>query len=183
MSFSELNFYRPSTKLREANVFTGVCLSFSLGGHLVTITRDALDLIVQDTPTGHQNSYSQPWSPWTSDLVITGDIQTCSFEDPLRTTSSDCYWSTHGFQVGNHAFVWKGNIVSHSCPCALRENGWDLLLRTISQHAFCTNHRQYWKIKRPCSTSMCGCMCLCLRYSICSRFQCFEEPDMTMFHV
>ena len=40
----EQDTYRPQTKLREGNVFAGICL-FTGGSH-VTITHDALDLIV-----------------------------------------------------------------------------------------------------------------------------------------
>ena len=37
-------YYRLPTKLREGNVFTGVCLSVGQGDPHVTITDDALDL-------------------------------------------------------------------------------------------------------------------------------------------
>ena len=40
-------YFRPPTKLREGNVFTGVCLSVGRGDPHVTITDDALDLTVQ----------------------------------------------------------------------------------------------------------------------------------------
>ena len=43
-------YYRPTTKLREGNVFTGVCLLFCSGGCHVTITHDALHLTVQSHP-------------------------------------------------------------------------------------------------------------------------------------
>ena len=43
------HFCHPSMKLRDGNVFTGVCLSIhgERGGSHVTITHDALDLTVQ----------------------------------------------------------------------------------------------------------------------------------------
>ena len=54
-------YYRRPTKLREGNVFTGVCLSVGQGDPHMTITDDALDL----TPLA---PWYQTWDPLTSYL-------------------------------------------------------------------------------------------------------------------
>ena len=46
--FAKVHLYRPQKKLREGNIFTGVCL-FTRVSH-VTITHDALDLTVPTPP-------------------------------------------------------------------------------------------------------------------------------------
>ena len=104
-------YYHPQTKLREGNVFTGVCLSFcweGWGPH-VTITHDGL---------GHE--YPLLWipdmgpppipdiGPTHHPLLLTSGghhqrpVHTCSLEDlPLPIlTSSGGHRNTYGWQVG-----------------------------------------------------------------------------------
>ena len=61
--------YRPSTKLREGNVFARACPL--TGGPHVTITYNAMDFTVQPPPAPTSNLGSpKPQPPWTSDLDL-----------------------------------------------------------------------------------------------------------------
>ena len=83
----EKHIYRPSTKLREGNVFSHVCPSFSPqmggagpgGGSHVTSTHDALDLTIQRPPNPAPQTCSKliQLGPHCTGPAP-GHIQTCS---------------------------------------------------------------------------------------------------------
>ena len=89
------NIYHPPTKLRKGNVFSRVCPSVipSMGGPHVTITHDALDLIVSP-PTSDMGTPSPDIRSGYPFLVTSGGhhwrhVHTCSSEDPSR---SNIWW-------------------------------------------------------------------------------------------
>ena len=75
------NIYHPPTKLRKGNVFSRVCPSVipSMGGPHVTITHDALDLIVQPPHIRHGDPLPrhQIWVPLASHIWWSS-LETCS---------------------------------------------------------------------------------------------------------
>ena len=116
-------FYHPPTKLREGNVFSCVCPSFTDGGCHVTITHDALDITV------HVSSWISDLGPTPAKVVL---LMT------PRATSGGRYRSIYGFKSGWYTSYWNvhgGCYDVTSCygqhPSGQHPPGQDTMLRTV----------------------------------------------------
>ena len=106
-----LRCYRPPTKLREGNVFTGICILMGRGSSHVTITHDALASLYRPLTLSHQH---QNWDiPPFSDIRLgTYHLATDIWQQTLETclnlftwgppgvTSGGVCQSTYGLQAG-----------------------------------------------------------------------------------
>ena len=95
-AYNHLYFYRPPTKIREDNIFTGVCHSVwgrEVGGWVGNYRKCTLPLL--DTRLGHLPLPSPRHQTWDLPLLTFGGhhwrlLQTCTLEDliPPSPTSS-----------------------------------------------------------------------------------------------
>ena len=109
------HFYRPPRKLREGNVFTGVCLSFNSRGSPMW----PLPMTHWTSPPGPLVLTPSPW-PWPPfqtlhigipPVVTSGDcswrpVQNCSLEDPLPVLTSGGHWKHVHLASGCYASYW-----------------------------------------------------------------------------
>ena len=113
------NIYHPPTKIRECNVFTGVCLSFWSGDPHLTISDDTFDLTKQGYPYQPCSDQTRAvGTPWPLPLSRHGSWQAPSPCSP----ANDIWWTS--LETCSNLFIWPHWIASSHTHCCSTEIWW-----------------------------------------------------------